>query len=504
MGLYINSNLSATSSINYMNRTNQALSVSYERISSGLRINGAKDDAAGLSISSRLTAQIRGINQAVRNGGEGISLAQTAEGALNETTNLLQRIRELAVQSANDTNNDSDRDSLQAEVKQLKQELDKIAESTSLNGSVLLDGSFLSRNLQLGAQAGEGLSVSIAGATTRHLGRQARYEGGDYVSKDAIDATHTLSFANAEGNFNIRETVAADDELSTSLKASSAIAKAAAINSSSETSGVRAIVGKTELIGDAAGAGILGNVTLDQTTYITINDVEISGFEVQKNDADGTLVEAINAESSKTGVTASLTSDAKLKLVAEDGRNIELQFHDGSGGFDWLTNHTTWGFVGATSVASSNGFTDFVSTGSITLQSENSFEIKSTSDAEVIGFQDSGVGRYGVNSEHSIKTLDISTRDGAIEALDTVDLAIEQTSSIRSMLGALQNRLESTISNITVAQENLSASRTRIMDADFAQETATLSRNQIIQQASISVLAQAIQQPQSILTLLGN
>jgi flagellin len=496
MGLYVNTNQSAINSINYMNRTTQAMSTSFERLSSGLRINSAKDDAAGLSISSRLTSQIRGINQAVRNGGEGISLAQTAEGALNETTGILQRIRELAVQSANDTNNSSDRESLQAEVDQLVSELDKIAEGTNLNGINLIDGSFLSRNIQVGAQSDEGVSISIGGATTKHLGRQARYEGAK-VSGDAIGGTggESLTITNDEGTFNIRDTVEADDGDSTTLRSASAIAKANAINASSESSGVRAIVNKTVFIADSSK---IASVAFDQENYMSINGVELSGFTVQENDADGTLVEAINAVSDRTGVTASLTSESFLQLTAEDGRNIEVDFVDADFRF-FSANHL--GF--STSDFTVNQGFAYVKTGSITLQSEKNFNL-SSSDISVIGFSATGEGIYGVNSENSVSKLDISDRDGAIKALDTVDLAIEQTSSIRSMLGALQNRLQSTISNITVAQENLSASRSRIMDADFAQETAMLSRNQIIQQASVSIIAQAVQQPQSILALLGS
>jgi len=197
-------------------------------------------------------------------------------------------------------------------------------------------------------------------------------------------------------------------------------------------------------------------------------------------------------------VTASLTSESFLQLTAEDGRNIEVDFVDTDFRF-FAANHL--GF-NSSDFTEQQGFT-YVKTGNITLQSEENFTLAS-SDISVIGFDSTGEGIYGVNSENSVSKLDISDRDGAIKALDTVDLAIEQTSSIRSMLGALQNRLQSTISNITVAQENLSASRSRIMDADFAQETAMLSRNQIIQQASVSIIAQAVQQPQSILALLGS
>ena len=169
MGLYINTNQGALNAQRQLTNTSNSLSRSFERLSSGLRINGARDDAAGLSITTRFTAQIRGLNQAVRNSNDGISLAQTAEGALNETTNILQRIRELSVQSANDTNNKADRESLQAEVDQLVTELDRIATTTNFNGNKILDGTFLGRDLQVGANVGETISVSISDAQTTCL-----------------------------------------------------------------------------------------------------------------------------------------------------------------------------------------------------------------------------------------------------------------------------------------------------------------------------------------------
>ena len=488
MGLFINTNQSALNAQRKLNSTSGALSQSFERLSSGLRINGAKDDAAGLAITNRFTAQVRGLNQAVRNSNDGISLAQTAEGALNETTNILQRIRELAVQSANDTNNDSDRSSLQAEVSQLKSELDRIAGTTNFNGNKLIDGSFLSRDIQVGANVGETLNISIGGATTDQLGRQARYEGDTFVAASAIDGTNGLTISNAAGGFGIRATVDADDTLSTTLASSSAIAKAEAINDSSASSGVRAIVGETTI----SGVSAVGAMTLDESNYLEINGEKISGFAVEDNDATGTLVDAINAVSSDTGVVASLDESSNLVLTAADGRNIDVSFSTattvaGNAGF----NNTVSAAVAAT--------TSYVATGNITLQSNDLFEIAGSSTN--IGFTSTGV--YGVNSDKAVSSVDISSRDGAVMALDTIDLALEHVSSQRAGLGALQNRLESTINNLSTTAENLSASRSRIMDADFAAETAMLSRNQIIQQAGVSILAQANQQPQIALALLG-
>jgi len=480
MGLYINTNQSALNAQRQLTSTTSSLSRSFERLSSGLRINGAKDDAAGLSITTRFTSQIRGLNQAVRNSNDGISLAQTAEGALNETTNILQRIRELSVQAANDTNNDSDRESLQAEVGQLKTELDRIAETTNFNGNKILNGTFLGRDIQVGANVGETISVSVGDSRTTALARQVRV-----TSASGVDTTTTLgslSFTPAGGSaITIRSSVDADDQLSTSNNANSAIAKAKAINDASAFTGVRAIVGETTFTGST-----IQSVTLNETKSFSINGEKIAGFSVQANDADGSLVDAINAVSEKTGVVASLNENSQLVLTAADGRNIEL-----------------------TGSLSSIGLgTASVTGGKITLQSNGQFDANfgASTDVALGGITTSGnlTGNvvFGVSSDKSIASVDISTRAGAVEALDIVDLALENVSSQRADLGALQNRLESTINNLSTTSENLSASRSRILDADFASETATLSRNQIIQQAGISILAQANQQPQIALSLL--
>jgi len=482
MGLYINTNQSALNAQRQLTSTTSSLSRSFERLSSGLRINGAKDDAAGLSITTRFTSQIRGLNQAVRNSNDGISLAQTAEGALNETTNILQRIRELSVQAANDTNNDSDRESLQAEVGQLKTELDRIAETTNFNGNKILNGSFLGAKVQVGANVGETISVSVGDARTTALARQVRVSSANGVSTTL--SFGTLSFTPANGSsVAIRAAVAADDQLSTSNNANSAIAKAKAINDASAFSGVRAIVGDTTVTGTT-----ITTTTLDETNFLTINDQKITGFSVQANDADGSLVDAINAVSDKTGVVASLNENSQLVLTAADGRNIEIA-------------------ISGTS-ATLGGIVDGVTGGKISLQSNGQFDASFDTDTDVSlgGITSSGTLSgtvvFGVNSDSSVSSIDISTRAGAVEALDVIDLALEQVSSSRANLGALQNRLESTINNLSTTSENLSASRSRILDADFASETATLSRNQIIQQAGVSILAQANQQPQIALSLL--
>ena len=488
MGLYINTNIGALNAQRQLNSTSQSLGRSFERLSSGLRINGAKDDAAGLSITTRFSAQIRGLNQAVRNSNDGISLAQTAEGALNETTNILQRMRELAVQASNDTNNDSDRASLQAEVAQLKEELDRIAETTDFNGNKLLNGDFLAQDLQVGANVGETLNVSIKGAGTDDLARQVRFKTTTIVGSTLLqaDAVRFRSEKTGGALVGIRASIGADDTLSFTNNDHSAVSKAAAINDATEFTGVRAIVEQTEL----AGTAIAANFTLNETNTLEINGEKITGFDVAANDASGELRDAINAVSDDTGVVATLGSTGNLVLTAADGRNIYV---DGAA----AANAGLVAVPGAT----------ITQTAQLTLQSDVQFDARYTINGDsALGLNTvaaAGTSVYGVNSNFAVSAVDISSREKAVDALDILDLALEDVSSQRATLGALQNRLESTINNLTTTSENLSASRSRILDADFAQETAQLSRNQIIQQAGVSILAQANQQPQIALSLLG-
>ena len=477
MGLYINTNVASLNAQRNLTGSSGALGRSFERLSSGLRINSARDDAAGLAISNRLTSQIRGLNQAVRNTNDGISLAQTAEGALQESQNILQRMRELAVQSANDTNSTSDRQSLQAEVTQLTSELNRIGDTTTFNSNKILDGSFLGSSFHVGANSRETIKINIQDGRATALGRQSRNDGA-VVSAGISIATGSLSI----NTVSIRGTVAADDTVSTTLQDGSAIAKATAINDSSKFTGVRALANKAQ---DNNNTDITHG-TLDSTNYIQVNGQTITGVTVQDGDADDTLVKAINAVADKTGVIASLDKQSRLILTADDGRNIEV--------------------TASSALAQTiTGLGTEVTGGTITLQSENQITVNngSANINQSTGFG-AAAGSYifGVNSSHSVQTIDITSRDGANLAIDIADVAIGQVSSIRAGLGAIQNRLESTINNLSATSENLSAARSRILDADFASETAQFTRNQIIQQAGVSVLAQANQQPQVALSLL--
>ena len=494
MGLFINTNTASINSRRRLNDATNALGRSFERLSSGLRINGAKDDAAGLAITTRMTAQIRGLDQAVRNSNDGISMAQTAEGALNETTAMLQRMRELSVQAASDNNNKSDRESLQAEISQLIAEIDRISDNTTFNGIKLLSGDVINNVMQVGANVGETLAIRISEMSADELGRQMRRvsEGGVDTSVGINDLTgDTLNLAGV----NIRNTVDSDDHFSTSLRSNSAVAKAAAINDAFEFTGVRAIAGPAVV--DDETLTINGG-TLNETTYVILNDQKIGGFSVEANDSDGVLVDAINAVSDVTGVLAKLDGESQLVLTAEDGRNITIEFSD----LDL-----------AGEAANITGLQAGVYGGNITLQSNEQIDVEFGSAAMNDGLGNirkdvppnagSGLAIFGTNTDFSVNDIDITTRHGSNVALDIIDLALDQISTQRSVLGAIQNRLESTINNLTTNSENLSAARSRILDADFALETANLSRNQIIQQAGTSILAQANQQSQIALSLLG-
>jgi flagellin len=362
----------------------------------------------------------------------------------------------------------------------------------------------------VGANVGETLAVRIDSAEATQLSRQMRRVSA--VGADATLALGTLQMvtkvdATTTKTTTIRAAVTADDSLSTSNQANSAIAKAAAINDAYEFTGVKAIVGNTT-VGSVNSATIqgghnantaIGGGELDETEFFILNGMKIAGFEVLQNDSDNSLVDAINAVIDETGVIASLDGNSNLVLTAEDGRNIEIT----------LSSGTVGDYTGLLNATAGDGPTSAVFGGEITLQSNQQIDVVfgATSNQALGNMRldggNGGTAIFGVSSDFSVQTLDISTRASSNLAIEITDLALEQISAQRAALGAIQNRLESTINNLTTNSENLSASRSRILDADFAAETANLSRNQIIQQAGVSILAQANQQPQIALSLLG-
>lgn len=396
MALTINTNVASMNAQRNLGKSQNALSQSMERLSSGLRINSAKDDAAGLAISDRMTAQIRGLNQASRNANDGISMSQTAEGALQESTNILQRMRELAVQSANDTNSASDRASLNAEIIQLKEEIDRIAVTTEFNGRKVIDGTMIDATFQVGANAGENqtISFSIASARTADLGEEVGYVA--YAPEVLATAATTSS-----GNFTF-----------TAVTGSSTASISVAI-----TNG-----------GTAASV-----VTTSSTGSIS---VAVQNLTAASGSTSADIAAIINADA------------AASAFVTASGDTTEIDAE-------------------ITAMALSGGLAEVEAAGTTT-----------------------------------VNNLSVATRSEAVVTIASIDGALEDIDTIRGGLGAVQNRFESTIANLNNVSENLSAARSRILDADIAMETSAMTKSNILQQAGVSILAQANQTPQLALQLL--
>lgn len=388
----INTNIASLNAQRNLNASQSDANTALQRLSSGLRINSAKDDAAGLAISERFQSQITGLSMAQRNANDGISLAQTAEGALDEITANLQRIRELAVQSANATNSNSDRQALNQEVQQRIAEINRIAGQTSFNGLKILNGTFGTQTFQVGANTGETIGVSgldaratTMGATTTRITDFTQKEIGDF-----------------DGD------------------------------------------GQTDTVADYFAAGR----TAQFTATINGDDIVIEDAGSMED-----ILGQINEQTKDTGIKAFLDrSNDDVIFSSEFGEAIDVR----------LRNTSTFGTgtgVDETSAPANN-------------------------------------------QAISIKQLDISTADGADLAMIVTDYAIDTINGYRAELGAVQNRFESTIANLSTTEENLSASNSRIRDADFAKESAELARTQVLQQAGLSVLAQANARPQQVLQLL--
>ncbi|MCP4992930.1 MAG: flagellin [Gammaproteobacteria bacterium] len=487
MAQIINTNVSSLTAQRNLNKSQSSLATSMQRLSSGLRINSAKDDAAGLAISERMTSQIRGLNQAIRNANDGISFAQTAEGALSTAGDALQRIRELAVQSANDTNTDSDRASLQDEVNQLIAEVDRIANNTQFNGQNVLDGSISTLLFQVGSNANQTISVSGVDSRSSELGANATVTSTGVTLANSVASTTGYTAPGASSfSINGQLITTTTDGVSVHDGDSSAKALAVGINAKSSITGVSAVANATTvnlgtMIADADGLA---------SGEFTINGINVISGATQAGDADSTLQDAINAVSNQTGVTASLDSSSKMVLTASDGRNISV---GGDG------NNTTDIFSEAN--ADLTGAVDEVIVGTITMDSDNAIVVD-TGLAAVTNGMLITAATTNVTTTNSVSNLDISSQSGANSAITNVDRALDTVNSLRSTFGATQTRFESAIANLSVTSENLSAARSRIRDADFAMETAEMTRSQILQQAGVAMVSQANSLPQSVLSLL--
>ena len=483
----INTNIASLNAQRNLGTSQSALATSLQRLSSGLRINSAKDDAAGMAITSRMSAQIRGLNQAARNANDGISLAQTAEGALSEVSNNLQRIRELAIQSANSTNSASDRASLDAEAQQLIAEITRVASQTSFNGLNLLDGTFTAQAFQVGANANQTISVtSIADARATGLGSNILVAGGtvmgttkaaapDLTGGNTITAETNLTVSTVNGGTTAAFGYAAGAD---------AKAIAAAINTNAASVGVTATASNSATLSGVSAAGTV-SFTLGGTASQAISAAITDPTDLTA------LVGAINGAAGTTGVTATFTSTSaknSITLTSNDGSDISI-----------LNYANTSAVVGDTMAFSGVTLTEGTNDSSI---KTGSVSLSSTKGAITLANQNADVFNTATSTFSSMAGVSLTSAANAQLAIATVDAALGMVNVSRGDLGAYQNRFSSAIANLQTTAENVTAARSRIQDTDFAAETASLTRNQILQQAGTAMLAQANQLPNNVLTLL--
>jgi flagellin len=517
MSLVINTNVNSLNSQRNLTKSQMSLSTAMERLSSGLRINKAADDAAGLAIASRMTTQINGLTQASRNANDGISLASTAEGALSELTSNLQRIRELAVQAANSTNSSSDRAALDQEVQQRLQEIDRSAQQTAFNGQKVLDGSFGSATFQVGANVGETIGIGLSTSMrTSAIGKTA-----DYVGTAQYDSTKAVG---AQGAGVVAATALASGDLTIAIGTGSAVSVGASADLSSGTGNAGRTAGsaysKLQAINSASIPGLTATAdttvsfawadvpTASETGYsLSINGQAIysayNAVTAGANLTGSAVAQAINTNAAATGVTASYDSvTTRMTLNAADGRNVSITQNNVVGTAEGLGatagNNNTANAALTSAVGTANTPVTTVYAGTIRLTANATISLGGAHDPYV-GYtanQQMALGSSALNSSSVTSVANANT------TITRVDSALDTVSTLRSTLGAIQNRFQSAINSTDATAQNLTAARSRIQDADFAAETSNMTSANILQQAGVSVLAQANSSQQSILKLL--
>lgn len=572
MALTVGTNVASLNAQRNLGMSTNNLATSLERLSTGSQINSAKDDAAGLQISNRLTNQINGLGVAVKNANDGVSIAQTAEGAMQESTNIMQRMRDLALQSANGSNSDSERTALQQEFSALSGELTRIAETTAFGGKKLLNGDMGNTSFQIGASANETVSFGLSDVSANALrgsssaatvdgnapaGLVANVTGDEKtlssVTKIDISGFQSLASVTAPTAAN-SETFTIGSDVSITISGEVAeSAPSAGDEAAAQFNSVATLAAEIETQLQAAEI----DYTYDSTTNVfsianagavggnanavsnTVTDAVAAGDTLTLN---GTAVEftatssladvasQISAFSADTGVTASVEND-RLKLTSADGAAIQLADVSGNGGLlgklgleagttqaklDANTSVTLNGtevrlakgsdmeaIVTAINTAST-GVSASNDNGELSLFSQNDFSVADGAAGTGLTKLGLAAGKTSaVTQESSVANLDITSAEGAQQAIQVLDGAMQQVDSERAKLGAVQNRFDSTISNLQNISENASAARGRIVDTDYAAESANLAKNQIMQQAGTAMLAQANQLPQAVLSLLG-
>ncbi|SDF71493.1 flagellin [Phytopseudomonas seleniipraecipitans] len=507
MALTVNTNIASLNTQRNLQSSSNSLATSMQRLSTGSRINSAKDDAAGLQISNRLTSQINGLNVAVRNANDGISLAQTAEGALQQSTNILQRMRDLSLQAANGSNDSVDRSALQKEVGALQNELSRIAETTTFGGRKLLDGSFGSTAFQVGANSNETIDVSIGNASSNKMGAYTSDKAGTasgLASATAGDSSGTMTISANGKEYKVQDVAAKDTAAEIASKINSA---GSPIKASARTD---AVLTKADTI-----------KTFDLTIEAFKTDNSLSPadskIELKGLTSFDQVVSAVNASGS--GLSAKVNSNGSLEVSSGDGSTLkftalgkvaaanatdpdvdaaaaDMKLAVRSAEADTTDKNigalTATQDIGAGAAAGDSG--SAFANGYVKLSSSAAYSLSGTAVPKITG---EAAGELA-----KISDVDVSTAYGAQNAIDVIDAAIAYIDSQRSDLGAVQGRFDNTISNLQSISENAEAARSRIKDTDFAAETATLAKNQVLQQAGTAILAQAKQLPQSVLSLL--
>lgn len=568
MALTVNTNITSLGVQKNLNRASDALGTSMSRLSSGLKINSAKDDAAGLQIANRLTSQVKGLAVGVKNANDGISIAQTAEGAMQESTNILQRMRELALQSANGSNSDDDRASLQQEFTALTGELNRIASTTTFGGRNLLDGSFGSTSFQVGANANETISfgmsnlsatglkgtyseANVAGVATQmkaSVTGSLNYQAGGLYTADATN-DQTLTVAGTD------ITIASGSTIAQAVSAINAKTADTGVTAKLDDAGTGIIMSSKKAFTTSSTSGTLvaGVGTTESTAAKTTalnNDAEINinGVTIGLAAADplggaASVVSKINAQTGATGVTASLSSDGRLQLDSVNAAGVAtgkaITLADGAGADGpgtlaalglsagttetKLTANTSLNINGVEVkfnqgstmdeiISSINSASTGVTASKVTTAGADKISLFSDKDIKISeGSAGTGLTMLGLTAgsttaaaqNTTMSDLSILTADSSQQAVQALDSAIQQVDSQRAQLGAVQNRFNSTVSNLQSISENSTAARSRVQDADFASETAELTKQQTLQQASTAILSQANQLPSSVLKLLG-
>ncbi|WP_144948873.1 flagellin [Pseudomonas oryzihabitans] len=481
MALTVNTNIASLNTQRNLTSSSNSLATSMQRLSTGSRINSAKDDAAGLQISNRLTNQINGLNQATRNANDGISLAQTAEGAMQQSTNILQRIRDLAVQSANGSNSDADRAALQKEVSAQQAELTRIADTTTFGGRKLLDGSFGTTSFQIGSNAYETIDVTLKDTSATAL-------GSNHIGSDGTAPATVAGAAKKDNAFTVADinVMGAGKSEKISLAANDS-AKTIADKLNGKIPGLTATA---RTVAEAAVTAAAGK-SIDTTLSVGDKSVSLVGVTSSKD-----LAEQINSNASKLGITANYDSaNDKVVLTSATGETIGFTANTvAAADATTMTLASQDSNGDVTTPVTINGTDGAKAIGQVSLDSPTSFALSGAGATQVFGGSSSKLSK--------VSDVDISSADGAQRALAVIDQALANIDSQRADLGAVQNRFDNTISNLTNISENATSARSRIKDTDYAAETANLSKNQVLQQAGTAILAQAKQLPQSVLSLL--